>query len=69
MDKTKDLIVEIEEKYGEECFGDFCNINSNIKSTRRPQGHVEIYELNESGEKQLVGKSNLSIQFDIYVIN
>jgi len=61
MDKTKDLIVEIEEKYGEECFGDFCNINSNIKSTRRPQGHVEIYELNESGEKQLVGKSNLVV--------
>lgn len=60
--ETKDLIIEVEEKYGENCFGDSCNYDAGkAKTSRRPQGHVEIYEILENGKKQLVGKSNLVI--------
>ena len=59
MKKTKDLIVEVEDKYGEHCLGDSCLHNK--PESRRPQGHVEVYEVLENGEKKLVEKSNLVV--------
>lgn len=56
-DKEKDLIIKIEDRYGEQCLQDstvFRRIN------RKPLGYVEIYEKDENSEK-LVGKSNLVV--------
>lgn len=58
MDNKKETIkIKIEEKYGD-CLSDSCN--SEVKeSIRRPQGFVKIYMIEDGGEEQLVGKSNL----------
>ena len=60
MKKTKDFVVEIEDKYGEHCIGDSC-LHNNNSEPRRPKGHVNVYEVLENGEKKLVGKSNLVV--------
>ena len=58
----KDLEIHIEEKYGETCLTERIPIpDANIKTItiRQPKGFVEIYEVDEDGSKQLVGKPNL----------
>ena len=57
--QDKDLVIQIEDMYGEECFSDALNPSSNIP--RKPQGHVEIFELDEYNKKKLVSKSNLVV--------
>ena len=59
MKKTKDIIVEVEDKYGDHCLGDSCFRSGS--EPRRPQGHVEIYEVLEDGKKKLIEKSNLVV--------
>lgn len=57
--KEKDLVVQIEDMYGEECFSDALNPKSNVP--RKPQGQVQIYELDEYDKKKLISKSNLVV--------
>ena len=61
MDNDKTThIVEIKDQYGN-CLQDRC-IHPNVDSSRgRPQGFVEIFEINKDGDKKLVGKSNLVV--------
>lgn len=60
MNDEKDLMIEITDKYGESCLGDKIN---NLKSSGfgKPEGFVEIYEVNEDGKKKLIGKPNLVV--------
>lgn len=56
----KDIAVISEEHYGDNCLGDAV-FNGNGQS-RRPQGLVEIWELDEKGNKEkLLRKSNLIV--------
>jgi len=57
--EIKTTIVKIGDKYNE-CLEDKISQNKSSK-LRSPKGFVEIYEINEKGEKQLVGKSNLVV--------
>jgi hypothetical protein len=57
--KLKDIEVVAEEFYGDHCLID--SVFTNKQSTRRPQGRVEIWEVNDDGTKQLVNKSNLIV--------
>lgn len=57
--EIKTTIVKIGDKYNE-CLEDKISQNNSSK-LRSPKGFVEIYEINEKGEKQLVGKSNLVV--------
>lgn len=57
--KVKDTEIHVTESYGENCLVD--SVNSNQKSSRRPQGEVHIYEKTEDGKKELVHKSNLVV--------
>ena len=57
--KVKDTEIMVVESYGDNCLND--QINKNSSSTRRPKGEVYIYELEESGRKELVHKSNLVV--------
>jgi len=57
--QDKDLVIQIEDMYGEECFGDTLSPNSNVP--RKPQGRVEIFELDEYNKKKLISKSNLVV--------
>jgi len=57
--QDKDLVVQIEDMYGEGCFGDSLDPNSNVP--RKPQGRIEIFELDEFDKKKLVSKSNLVV--------
>jgi hypothetical protein len=58
MSKTKDTEVVIKEIYGDNCLSDGMG-NSPKASERRPQGEVQIFEADETGNKKLVHKSNL----------
>ena len=58
MEKEKDLLIQIEDRYGEKCFDDS---TVKIMNSRNPTGFVEIYELDEKNERKLVGKSNLVV--------
>ena len=57
--KVKDTEIMVVESYGDNCLND--QINKKSSSTRRPKGEVYIYELEESGRKELVHKSNLVV--------
>lgn len=58
VEKENDILVRVEDKYGDSCLVD--SVNKRIDSTdRKPQGHVEIYEITKDGKKQLIQKSNL----------
>jgi len=57
----KDLIIKIEDQYGDECLFDkvpMCETSDS--SDRKPQGFVEIYEATED-QKKLIGKHNLVV--------
>lgn len=57
MDNKTDVVVKIHEKYGE-CLND--KSNSCLSSKRKtPEGFVEIFEMEDGGKKQLLGKHNL----------
>ena len=48
----------IKDFYGDECLGDAVQSN-NGRDNVNPQGFVEIYDVNEAGERKLIGKHNL----------
>lgn len=59
MKKLKETHITVEDHYGDECFGDSCNVKNPSEIKRGPTGFVEIHEIDEKGNKKLVGKSNL----------
>ena len=59
MEKVKETEIRITEVYGDNCFVDKFQQGSTGK--RRPEGMVEIWEEDESGNKRLVRKNNLVI--------
>jgi hypothetical protein len=56
----KTTVVEINDQYGNLCLGDSVGKECSI-GERRPQGIVEIYDVDKDGKKQLVRKSNLVV--------
>jgi len=56
MDET---IIKINDNYGDECLKD--DTVKQSSESRKPEGYVEIYDVNENGEQQLVGKHNLVV--------
>ena len=68
--KEKDLEVKVCDLYGESCLDDACNSREE-SGGRKPQGFVEIYEVDESGDRKLIGKvvlitcATLKIEKDI----
>ncbi len=60
IEKENDILVQVEDKYGERCLVD--SVHKRLDQTdRKPQGHVEIYEITKDGEKRLIQKSNLVV--------
>jgi hypothetical protein len=61
MDKKEIKTIEVVAKdfYGENCIVDSAQTRQN--TDRKPEGLVEIYDVNDNGQKQLVRKSNLVI--------
>jgi hypothetical protein len=58
--KIKDpetIVVNIDDNYGDSCIQD--SVNSVGTKARKPEGFVEIYSVDENGDKKLVGKHNL----------
>lgn len=55
--KIKTTEIEIRDYYGDKCLVD--SVNKEGGTRGRPEGYVEIYEQNDKGEEQLVGKNNL----------
>jgi len=51
------IVISVDENYGDKCITD--TVNSIGSKSRKPQGYVEIYSVDEFGEKKKVGKSNL----------
>jgi len=54
---SKETKIVIKDNYGESCLKD--KLNKDGKKDRKPTGFVEIYEMDEEGEKKLLGKENL----------
>ncbi len=57
--KEKDIEIKAVDFYGDNCLGD--SVNKPGSRDRRPQGYVEIYDVDENGNKKLVGKHNLVV--------
>lgn len=53
---TREYIIK--DFYGDQCLGDAVR-DSISREAKKPQGFVEIYEVEESGEKKLIGRNNL----------
>ena len=51
------VVVNIDDNYGDSCIQD--SVNSIGTKTRKPEGFVEVYSVDENGEKELVSKNNL----------
>lgn len=49
----------IKDFYGDKCLGDATQKNGARDKAVKPEGFVEIYDVNEAGERKLVGKHNL----------
>ena len=57
MEKDNTHIVSINDQYGD-CLGDRCLQDTDGRKGR-PKGFVEVFEVDEDGNKKLVGKNNL----------
>ena len=55
----KDMEVQAHDYYGDNCLVD--KAGKKTGSDRRPQGYVKIFEIDEAGNKKIVGKSNLVV--------
>ena len=55
--KIKTTEIEIRDFYGDNCLGDSTKNDGGVRG--KPEGYVEIYEEDDKGIKQLVGKNNL----------
>ncbi len=60
MDKEKDIEIKAVDYYGDNCLGDSIDKPGGRQAVR-PQGYVEIYDVDENGNKKLVGKHNLVV--------
>lgn len=60
MDNEKDLEIIITDKYGD-CLSDSNNDITKRNPNNRPQGFVEIYEIDKKDTKKLLRKSNLVV--------
>lgn len=60
MEKDKNVLLKIEDNVSF-CFND--SVEKVNNGNRKPQGYVKIYEVTDDGNKQLVGKSNLVVNF------
>lgn len=59
---AKDIEIHAHDEYGDHCLGDSVGAGRRQEtSERRPKGYVEIYEVDDDGNKQLVGKNNLVV--------
>jgi len=58
MKETQDLIININDNYGEKCLVDDCSGGEGITRKRKPEGRVEIYEVDDNGNKILINKKN-----------
>lgn len=56
MAKTTEYVIK--DFYGDKCLGDAAQNGARDKAVK-PEGYVEIYEVDETGERKLVGKNNL----------
>jgi hypothetical protein len=56
--KIETIEVVAKDFYGDNCLNDSISTKTRIKGAK-PEGYVEIYEVDDSGNKKLVGKSNL----------
>jgi len=62
LESEKDLIVKIEDVYGDACLMDRMQGNERAdKDRKNPQGFVEIFECLDEHKAQLVGKHNLVV--------
>jgi len=59
MEKEKNLLIKIEDRY-RECMRDSIGSRQERKKNT-PSGYVQIYEIDENGGRILVGKSNLVV--------
>ena len=59
MKDKKNIVIQIEDHYGDNCVGDSCNYKES--NVRKPEGEVQIYEVLDDGLKKLVQKSNLVV--------
>ena len=58
----KDLIIKLEDRYGDNCLFDKTSFDEEPdRQGRMPEGYVEIYEATEDNKKQLIGKHNLVV--------
>ena len=57
--KVKTIEVEAKDFYGEECLQDNLNASGNRSDKSNPSGYVKIYEVDDKGNKKLLGKHNL----------
>lgn len=55
------ILVNVNDKFGDSCFKDSV-VNSDIPASRKPEGFVEIFEVQDNGKlKKKHGKSNLVV--------
>ena len=59
MTDEKDMVVKVTDKYSD-CLSDRTNMDPELKNIRRPQGFVEIFEVDKN-TKKLIGKHNLVV--------
>jgi hypothetical protein len=57
-EKKKTIIVSAKDYYGDVCLADSLGGRSKNIHKRRPQGKVEIHEINEKGEDKVIYKNN-----------
>jgi len=57
--KVKTIEVLARDFYGEECLKDRMNVGDNRGEKSPPTGYVEIYDVDDNGNKKLLGKHNL----------
>lgn len=55
--KIETIEVVAKDFYGDNCLND--SISANVRKKGSPEGYVEIYEVDDFGNKKLVSKSNL----------
>ncbi len=57
--KIETIEIVAKDFYGDNCLNDSVNTGVTREEKGSPEGYVEIYEVDDSGNKKLIGKSNL----------
>ena len=61
MKLKDDRKIIIKDSYGDECLADTFSRNDSNVVNSKPQGWVEVYEVDENGTEKLLSKSNLVV--------